>query len=592
MIKKNSLGKKTKRMPGFIAGLIACLFITSINIYAANGLIENDLFRKDSSANPVYSQGGGIFKFGNTYYWYGVKYNGAVTYYNNPTSKNSDTSFNAVTCYSSTDFVTWTFVNNILTASTSGLAGTTWLGRGGVAYCPSSGKYVWMSQIYQDNGGVITQGELYCTCSTPGGNFAYNNVEYPVTGIANSTTGDQTVFTDTDGQSYLCCSSSSGRANIYICTLRASDYCDVESATRIYSGSGREGNCMFKYNGRYYVCASDLHGWNASYCYVIDSASLFGPYGSEYIMSGTANTYCHVSQTGFFYTVSGTSGSFVLFAGDRWSDFAGNGLGYNVWCPISFNETTPVFNDCTKWNLDAAAGAWSIADGNNYVANPDFEADRITVSQPIGWMCTGTGNRNVSDKHYSGNFAWQQTGTGAYTATIYQTITGLPNGTYTLKAWEKSSGGQSQSYLYAKNYGGSQINYNTNTAVSSWTQVTVSSAISITSGQCEIGLYSNASANQWVTVDEFSLIRTSGTDLTPVPTAAPTSPPAVIKGDVNNNGTVDIVDALLIAQYYVGLNPSGFVSANADVNCSGAIDIVDALLVAQYYVGLTTSFPC
>jgi xylan 1,4-beta-xylosidase len=64
------------------------------------------------------------------------------------------------------------------------------------------------------------------------------------------------------------------------------------------------------------------------------------------------------------------------------------------------------------------------------------------------------------------------------------------------------------------------------------------------------------------------------------------------KGDVNGSGTVDIVDALLIAQYYVGLNPSGFIAENADVNCSGTIDIVDALLVAQYYVGLMTAFPC
>jgi aryl-phospho-beta-D-glucosidase BglC (GH1 family) len=78
---------------------------------------------------------------------------------------------------------------------------------------------------------------------------------------------------------------------------------------------------------------------------------------------------------------------------------------------------------------------------------------------------------------------------------------------------------------------------------------------------------------------------------TAVPTTAPTTAPGT-KGDVNGSGTVDIVDALLIAQYYVGLNPAGFVSANADVNCSGTIDIVDALVVAQYYVGLVTSFPC
>jgi beta-galactosidase len=63
-------------------------------------------------------------------------------------------------------------------------------------------------------------------------------------------------------------------------------------------------------------------------------------------------------------------------------------------------------------------------------------------------------------------------------------------------------------------------------------------------------------------------------------------------GDVNNDSSVTIVDALLIAQSYVGLNPSGFNSAYADVNCSGTIDIVDALLVAQFYVGLISSFPC
>ncbi len=79
---------------------------------------------------------------------------------------------------------------------------------------------------------------------------------------------------------------------------------------------------------------------------------------------------------------------------------------------------------------------------------------------------------------------------------------------------------------------------------------------------------------------------------TAVPTATPTTPPVGTKGDVNQNGTVDIVDALLIAQYYVGLNPSNFNASLADVNCSGGIDIVDALLIAQRYVGLISSFPC
>ncbi len=61
-------------------------------------------------------------------------------------------------------------------------------------------------------------------------------------------------------------------------------------------------------------------------------------------------------------------------------------------------------------------------------------------------------------------------------------------------------------------------------------------------------------------------------------------------GDVNGDGGVTIVDALMIAQYYVGLSPNPFNQGNADANCSGSIDIVDALLVAQYYVGLIGQF--
>jgi hypothetical protein len=57
-------------------------------------------------------------------------------------------------------------------------------------------------------------------------------------------------------------------------------------------------------------------------------------------------------------------------------------------------------------------------------------------------------------------------------------------------------------------------------------------------------------------------------------------------GDVNNDGKLDIIDALLIAQYYVGMNPSGFILANADINGDGKADIIDALRIAQIFVGI------
>lgn len=78
--------------------------------------------------------------------------------------------------------------------------------------------------------------------------------------------------------------------------------------------------------------------------------------------------------------------------------------------------------------------------------------------------------------------------------------------------------------------------------------------------------------------------------IVPNSTPIPTPGPGNILGDVNDDGSVDIIDALLTAQDYVGLDPEGFNPGAADVNCDGSVDIIDALLIAQYYVGLVSEF--
>jgi hypothetical protein len=75
--------------------------------------------------------------------------------------------------------------------------------------------------------------------------------------------------------------------------------------------------------------------------------------------------------------------------------------------------------------------------------------------------------------------------------------------------------------------------------------------------------------------------------------STPEPTPAIIygTGDVDSDGETDIVDALLVAQYYVLLHPENFDPGQADVDNSGVINIVDALLIAQYYVKLIEEFP-
>lgn len=442
-------------------------------------VIVNDAFFKDSSGTPIYSQGGGVLKVGDTYYWYGVKYGGAVTYAADPSKgKNSDESVQGITTYSSTDLANWKLETISKPANTGG-----WFGRLGVVYHAATKKYV---LVAQGGGGLY-----FATADAPNATFVYQNVQTNLPGIANGSTGDQTTFQDDDGAAYLVSSSSSGRSNRYLSPLRASDFLAVEQAIPVYSGGGREGNCMFKYDGTYYFCSSDLHGWNASQTYCVSSSSVKGPWSAEFVLDGTQPDYSHVTQTGFFVSVQGTAGSFIIFAGDRWSDFAGNGLGLNAWMPISFTGQTPHFQSLSRWSIDAKAGTWAIAPGNNFVLNPSFEADRIAVTVPVGWKATS--GTNVKGGR-TGNWSWQVSASGS----LQQQITGLPDGKYKLAVWAKATASGAQ--LYAKGCGGTDAMTPISSA-GSFTSVTLS-GIAVSGGQCTVGVTAGAAQ---VTVDDFDL---------------------------------------------------------------------------------------
>ena len=497
-----------------------------INVKATECLITNDTFYVDVDGNPIYSQGEGIFQFGDTYYWYGVKYEEAVKYEKNPVvltaSKSNQTTFSTVTCYSSKDLVNWKFEDDVVTTETPDCGLLGWFGRLGVMYNEKNNNYVMVSQVYSIQNFEpfeAVDGMIFLTCDTPTGDFKFADFqdrnEGAMSQVKNGRTGDQTVFIDDDGKAYLICSNAEGRSNIYICEFNE-DYTQVDKVTRVYRGRGLEGNCMFKYNNRYYICSSLLHGWNSSPAYVLmsDTDDILGTYKLlKEPMKNSAQGYCHVSQTGFFYTVKGTKQDTVLFCGDRWSGFAGNGMGFNVWMPLSFEEDgTPIFNDISQFILNEETGEWKVGPNNNYVINPVFEADRIKVSRPVGWNVSdsvgGKANSNLENiSMYCGRWAWQQKSNEDYTATIKQKIENLPDGKYTLKAWVKSSGGQNTAKVYIKDYGKEEVNVSVAEEIAEWKQVTVCEELEIKNGSCEIGLFSDAKAGQWVIIDDITLIR-------------------------------------------------------------------------------------
>ncbi len=483
--------------------------------------ITNNTFWNDTSGNPIYSQGGGVFKFGDTYYWYGVHYTGAELYRANPTRKyDGNVSFVSIPVYSSKDLVNWKFENRVATRSTgvgsgANMGGAGWVGRLGVSYNENTGKYVLAVQMHHPSRGG--QGVLLLQGDSPTDTFDYGYFQTQITNSPTTGTGDQTVFTDDDGKDYLIFSNREGRSRAFVSKFRESDSLRIEPGALIGTNpAGREGNAMFKLDGRYYHAASDLHGWNTSVTHVLESGSVQSGYSGEYTMAGTEMDYSHVTQTGFFVTVKGTKQNTVIFAGDRWADFAWNGIGYNQWMPVTRTGARPQFHSVSQWQFNAVTGEWRAGPQNNYVLNPDFQADRIIVGTVTGWTNfreSGASSivTNVDGGANGSRFGLRVGASSSFAGGVRQQVT-VPAGTYRLALSAKTSGSMSAAQVTVTDAGGSSRTLNV-PAASGWTRRELAD-IPLSAGTATVTIRA-AGGNGYLFTDQLSLVRTSGGGTSP-----------------------------------------------------------------------------
>ena len=183
----------------------------------------------------------------------------------------------------------------------------------------------------------------------------------------------------------------------------------------------------------------------------------------------------------------------------------GKGLGVLYWEPQAYN-----------W-MNYGLGMWA-GNGRPTVAitsflnnpparglvyNPGFEYTGATQT-PLGWTtASATGDADADLTQFYGYASSYQLGhqkATAYQVRTYQLLANVPNGTYTLRAWAQSTGGQTQCQLYANGFGGPELAA-TVPGTGSWVQVQVP-GIQVTNGQCEIGLRSDAHANEAASLDD------------------------------------------------------------------------------------------
>jgi len=522
--------------------LFACALLIvgllSFDVQAQSSNIKNDTFWNTKDGQPIYSQGGGIFRFTDAvtgvkkYYWYGVHYKEAELYRNDPSTALHSCTFESVTCYSSDDLVHWTNEGDVLTKEEADKSGKTWIGRLGVAYLKEIKQYVLMVQ----HGKQV----LLALSDSPTGRFTWHRKINMESRIGTSNTGDQTVFTDEDtGTSYLVYSYGKGRNKIYVSEIGIKeDQVDLLDCTQIFKGESREGNCMFKYNNKFYMYASNIYGWDASHAYYLVANDIRGPYlptDEMLVTKGATEDYAHVTQTGFFINVKGSEQETVVFCGDRWADFAGNGLGYNQWCPLSFEGSDPHFNSLHSWNLNAKTGKWVVADDNNYVKNSSFEADRRHIPSPFkpiqtqltGWATVVLkGNKVDLDSltspvlNYFNSSADRTIVVGEkslnmsdkvdFKRKVYQTITTSPfvtlaDGEYALTALVKNSKGFNKLEMYAL-CNGQKFDSQIKGEHATWQTIRIPSII-VKGGKVEVGFLAEGKAYANCQIDDVTLIK-------------------------------------------------------------------------------------
>jgi len=299
----------------------------------------------DASGKALQIHGLGIVKVGSTWYAYGE---------NKAGESSSNTSFQSIPCYSSTNLSTWTFQGNALTVQASGdLGPNRVVERPKVIYNASTGKYVMWMHI--DNSGYSEAKAGVAVSSSPCGPYTYLGSSQPL-GFQSR---DMGLFQDTDGSAYLM---SEDRANGLRIDRLSADYQSVVSAGSANGGSvavlgDYEAPAMVKANGTYYLLGSHLTGWSTNDDISTTATSLAGPWSAvrDFAPAGT-NTYN--TQSANIIPVSGSAGTTYIYAGDRWTT-SNLGASPLVWLPMTLSGGTVAVGWQNSWSLDVTTGAWS-----------------------------------------------------------------------------------------------------------------------------------------------------------------------------------------------------------------------------------------
>ncbi|KAF8973856.1 galactan 1,3-beta-galactosidase [Flammula alnicola] len=349
-----------------LVGFLSAQYVT----YAA--VIVPGATWTDTSGNVIQAHGAGFLKVGTEYFWFGED-----------KSLNSAL-FKAVSCYQSSDLVSWTRQNDALTPISGTMISTSNIvERPKVLFNKANSEYVMWFHSDTSNYGAAEVG--VATAKSPCGPYTYKSSFKPL----GADSRDMGLYQDAAQTAYLLYASDNNQ-NFKISKLDV-NYYNVTYMTSQLSGSTLEAPGVLKRNGVYYLFASHTSGWAPNPNKFFTASSLAGPWSSQADIAPEAvNTY--FSQNAFDMPI----GNFSIYMGDRWRPSLLGSSRY-IWYPLSWNTGIPQIVAADVWSVDLSAGTYSAATGTSYEA----ESGTISGSATI-----------LSDSSFSGGKAVGYLGNG------------------------------------------------------------------------------------------------------------------------------------------------------------------------------------
>lgn len=353
-------------------------------------VLRNGTLWNDASGKPVTAHGGGIFVHDGTFYLVGEHYG----------PRNAEPPERGIRMYRSTDLANWTDLGNVLQVVEdpgSPIAYGSVIERPKGLYCPKTGKFVlWFHNELKGQGykaayaGVAVADKVegpYALLRSERMDAGYWPVNYRPQGNGVTTrpgkavevpagvevhtfdiddpkmkrlvdgftrgqdSRDMSVFIDDDGKAYHLYSSENN-ATLHLAELTDDYTAHTGRYSRVMVNRQREGACIVKHAGKYYLFTSGTTGWKPNAADVAVSDSVWGPYkplGNPWQGPEDRTKVSFDSQSTYVLKVA--EGKYLLMA-DRWTPGHLDASPY-VWAIVEWEGDKPVL----RWKDELDLGA-------------------------------------------------------------------------------------------------------------------------------------------------------------------------------------------------------------------------------------------